>query len=185
MRFSNRTRTIAAAVSAAFLLAACGGTAEEAPVEEAPAAEAPAEEPGTIVEVAVAAGDFTTLVAAVEAAGLVETLSGEGPFTVFAPTDAAFAALPEGLLEKLLLPENKELLVRILTYHVVSGQVLAADVVAGDVATVEGSNITLDTMDGVTVNGAKVVAADVLASNGVIHVIDAVILPPDVDISTL
>ena len=196
MRFMNRTRTTAAAVSAALLLAACGGTAEEAPVEEAPAAEAPAEEapaeeapaeeaPGTIVDVAVAAGDFTTLVAAVEAAGLVETLSGEGPFTVFAPTDAAFAALPEGVLEKLLLPENKELLVKILTYHVVSGQVLAADVVAGDVASVEGSTIALDTMDGVTVNGAKVVAADVLASNGVIHVIDAVILPPGVDVSAL
>lgn len=184
MRFTTRTRTTAAVVTAAFLLAACGGTTEEAPVEEAPAAEAPAEEApaeetaGTIVEVAVAAGDFTTLVAAVEAAGLVETLSGEGPFTVFAPTDEAFAALPEGVLEKLLLPENAELLTRILTYHVVSGQVLAADVVAGDVATVEGSTIALDTMDGVTVNGASVVAADVLASNGVIHVIDAVILPP-------
>ena len=191
---STRIRTTAAAVSAAFLLAACGGTAEEAPVAEAPAEEAPAEEApaeeapaevGTIVDVAASTEGFSTLVAAVEAAGLVETLSGEGPFTVFAPTDEAFAALPEGVLEKLLLPENKDLLVRILSYHVVSGQVLAADVVAGDVATVEGSTITLDTMDGVTVNGATVVTADVLASNGVIHVIDAVILPPDVDVSAL
>jgi len=196
MRFSTRTRTAAVAVAAALVLAACGGETEEpaAPAEpttEAPAepeapAEAPAEEElGTIVDVAVAAGSFETLVAAVQAAGLVETLSGEGPFTVFAPTDEAFAALPEGVLDALLLPENVDVLVKILTYHVVPGTVLAADVTDGDVATVEGQTVTLDTMGGVTVNGANVVTADVLASNGVIHVIDAVILPPDVDVSTL
>jgi uncharacterized surface protein with fasciclin (FAS1) repeats len=125
------------------------------------------------------------LVAAVAAAGLVETLQSEGPFTVFAPTNDAFAALPAGLVDKLLLPENKDLLVKILTYHVVSGTVLAADVTAGDVPTVEGQNITITTDMGVKVNGATVTATDIIASNGVIHVIDAVILPPDVDPSAL
>ena len=104
---------------------------------------------------------------------------------MFAPTDAAFAALPEGLLEKLLLPENKAVLVSILTYHVVPGMVMAADIKAGDVATVEGSNVTLDTMSGVKVNDATVTTADVAASNGVIHVIDAVIVPPTVDLAKL
>jgi uncharacterized surface protein with fasciclin (FAS1) repeats len=194
MRITNRTRTAAVAIAAALVLAACSTATEEPVAPEAPVVtepEAPAEdeatteEPGTIVDVALATDGFSTLVAAVQAAGLVEVLQGEGPFTVFAPTDAAFAALPEGLLEKLLLPENQALLVRILTYHVVAGQVLAADVVAGDVATVEGQNITLAIANGVTVNGANVTLADVLASNGVIHVIDAVLLPPDVDPSTL
>jgi uncharacterized surface protein with fasciclin (FAS1) repeats len=195
MRFTTRTRTAAVAIAAALVLAACSTAADEpaAPAEPtAPAAPAeptaPAEqdeELGTIVDVAIATDGFSTLVAALEAAGLVETLQGEGPFTVFAPTDEAFAALPEGLLEKLLLPENVDLLVKILTYHVVADQVLAADVTDGDVATVEGQTITLATTGGVTVNGANVVLADVLASNGVIHVIDAVILPPDVDVSTL
>jgi uncharacterized surface protein with fasciclin (FAS1) repeats len=133
----------------------------------------------------VGAGNFTTLVAAVTAADLVETLSGEGPFTVFAPTDEAFAALPAGVLDALLLPENKALLAQILTYHVVSGKVLAADVTDSDVATVEGQTIKLSTQSGVTVNGATVVAADVMASNGVIHAIDAVILPPGVDVAKL
>jgi uncharacterized surface protein with fasciclin (FAS1) repeats len=193
MRITNRTRTAAVAIAAALVLAACSSETEEptAPVEPAPtapaepAAPADDEELGTIVDVAVATDGFTTLVAAVQAAGLVETLQGPGPFTVFAPTDAAFAALPEGLLEKLLLPENVDVLVKILTYHVVPGTVLAADVTAGEVATVEGQNVTLATSGGVTVNGANVVLADVLASNGVIHVIDAVILPPDVDVSAL
>jgi uncharacterized surface protein with fasciclin (FAS1) repeats len=140
---------------------------------------------GTIVDVASADSTFSTLVAAVTAAELVETLSGEGPFTVFAPTDAAFAALPAGVLDALLLPENKAVLVQILTYHVVPGKVMAADVTDGDVATVEGQTVKLSTMDGVTVNGATVVAADVAASNGVIHAIDAVILPPGVDVAKL
>jgi len=192
MRITNRTRTAAVAIAAALVLSACAGETAEpaAPVEPAPTAPAePAEVEdealGTIVDIAVATDGFETLVAAVVAAGLVETLSGDGPFTVFAPTDEAFAALPEGLLEKLLLEENLDLLVKILTYHVVAGTVLAADVTDGDVATVEGQTVTLDTTAGVTVNGANVILADVLASNGVIHVIDAVILPPDVDVSTL
>jgi uncharacterized surface protein with fasciclin (FAS1) repeats len=137
-----------------------------------------------IVETAVAAGSFKTLVAAVQAAGLAETLSG-GNFTVFAPTDEAFAKLPAGTLEMLLKPENKKQLVEILTYHVVAAKVMAADVTDGDVATVEGQTIKLSTADGVTVNGATVVAADVAASNGVIHAIDAVILPPGVDVAKL
>jgi uncharacterized surface protein with fasciclin (FAS1) repeats len=140
---------------------------------------------GTIVDVAAGAGNFSTLVAAVTAADLVETLSGTGPFTVFAPTDEAFAALPAGVLDALLLPENKALLAQILTYHVVSGMVMAADITDGDVATVEGSNIMLVTTSGVKVNDANVVAADVAASNGVIHAIDAVILPPGVDVAAL
>jgi uncharacterized surface protein with fasciclin (FAS1) repeats len=143
-------------------------------------------EPGTIVDVAAGNEDFSTLVAAVTAADLVETLSGDGPFTVFAPTDAAFAALPDGVLDALLLEENKATLAKILTYHVVSGEVTSDQIAAGDVATVEGQTVAITTDDGgVQVNGANVVAADVEASNGVIHVIDAVILPPDVDPSAL
>jgi uncharacterized surface protein with fasciclin (FAS1) repeats len=168
----------AIAVAIALTLSACGSDSEET-MEETTEVTAP----GTIVDVAVGAGSFSTLVAAVTAADLVETLSGEGPFTVFAPTDDAFAALPAGVLDALLLPENKALLAQILTYHVVSGKVMAADVTDGDVATVEGQNVTLSTASGVTVNGANVVTADVAASNGVIHAIDAVILPPGVDVS--
>ncbi len=131
-----------------------------------------------IVEIAAAADDFSTLVAAVKAAGLVETLSGEGPFTVFAPTNAAFAALPDGTVEMLLKPENKEKLTKILTYHVIPAKVMAADVKPGEVATVEGSNVTIKVADGkVTVDGANVVKTDIVASNGVIHVIDKVIMP--------
>lgn len=131
-----------------------------------------------IVDTAVGAGVFNTLVAAVQAADLVDVLKGEGPFTVFAPTDEAFAALPEGTLESLLLPENKGTLAAILTYHVVAGQVLAADVVGLESAeTVNGQSITIDISEGVKVDGANVVTTDVLATNGVIHIIDAVILP--------
>ncbi|MCV6585617.1 MAG: fasciclin domain-containing protein [Marinibacterium sp.] len=131
-----------------------------------------------IVDTAVAAGSFSTLVAAVEAAGLVETLKGEGPFTVFAPTDDAFKALPEGTVETLLKPENKDQLVAILTYHVVAGKVMSGDLSDGmKAATVQGSDVTIGTSGGVTVNGANVVSADIETSNGVIHVIDAVILP--------
>ncbi len=131
-----------------------------------------------IVDTAVEAGSFTTLVAAVEAAGLVETLKGEGPFTVFAPTDEAFAALPEGTVESLLLQENKDQLVAILTYHVVAGKVMSTDLTNEMMApTVQGSELTIMTEGGVTVNGANVVTADIEASNGVIHVIDAVLLP--------
>lgn len=131
-----------------------------------------------IVDTAVAAGSFTTLVAAVQAAGLVDTLKGEGPFTVFAPTDEAFAALPEGTVEMLLLPENKDQLVAILTYHVVSGKVMSTDLSNEMMApTVQGGEVTIMTEGGVTVNGANVVTADIEASNGVIHVIDAVLMP--------
>ena len=142
------------------------------------AAPAPAKD---IVATAVAADDFNTLAAALEAADLVTALQGEGPFTVFAPTDAAFAALPEGTLDSLLLPENKDKLTAILLYHVVPGQIMAADI--GDSAspeTLEGDAIqVISSSTGVTVNGANVVSADIGASNGVIHVIDAVILPPE------
>lgn len=180
MRVLRRSLIAVVAVAAALTLSACSNdsdTATETMTEETTL--------GTVVDVASSTEGFATLVAAVGAAELVETLNGEGPFTVFAPTDEAFAALPAGVLDALLLPENKATLVKILTYHVVSGMVMAADVTDGDVATVEGQTIKLSTADGVTVNGAKVVIADVMASNGVIHAIDAVILPPDVDVAAL
>jgi uncharacterized surface protein with fasciclin (FAS1) repeats len=133
-----------------------------------------------IVDTAVEAGSFTTLVAAVQAAGLEDTLRGEGPFTVFAPTDEAFAALPEGTVENLLLPENLETLQAVLTYHVLPGKVMSADIAGQElsVATVEGSEVMVNATDGVMVDSANVVTADIETSNGVIHVIDAVILPP-------
>lgn len=168
-------------VVTAIALAACSSGRPDTSMEES----APETAVGTIVDVAISAGGFDTLVAAVTAADLVETLSSEGRFTVFAPTDAAFAALPEGILDALLLPKNKATLAKILTYHVVPGQILADGVVDGDVATVEGQTIKLSTMGGVSVNGAAVSLADVMASNGVIHAIDAVILPPDVDLKKL
>ena len=132
-----------------------------------------------IVDTAVAAGNFKTLAAALQAAGLVDTLKGAGPFTVFAPTDEAFAKLPAGTVEDLLKPENKAKLVSILTYHVVAGKVMAADVAGKKTMakSVEGSEIEINGMDGVMVDGAKVVTADIAADNGVIHVIDAVIMP--------
>ena len=131
-----------------------------------------------IVDTAIDAGSFTTLVAAVQAAGLVDTLKSEGPFTVFAPTDAAFAALPTGTVEDLLKPENKDKLVSILTYHVLPGKVMSGDLSEGlKAATVQGSEVTVTLADGAKVDGATISAADIAASNGVIHVIDAVILP--------
>ena len=134
-----------------------------------------------IVDTAVEAGQFKTLAAALTAAGLVDTLKGAGPFTVFAPTDEAFAKLPAGTLDNLLKPENKQQLTDILTYHVVSGKVMAADVAGMDEAkSVNGKMIDVEAAGGsVKVNGATVTAADVAASNGVIHVIDTVILPPE------
>ncbi|MDZ4791858.1 MAG: fasciclin domain-containing protein [Hyphomicrobiales bacterium] len=132
-----------------------------------------------IVDTAVGAGSFTTLVAAVQAAGLVETLKGAGPFTVFAPTDDAFKKLPEGTVEMLLKPENKDKLVSILTYHALSGKVMSADIAGKSmmVKSVQGSEISVDATNGVKVDGANVVTADIIATNGVIHVIDAVIMP--------
>ena len=128
-----------------------------------------------IVDTAVAAGNFKTLATALTAAGLVDTLKGKGPFTVFAPTDAAFAKIPKADLDKLLADKAK--LTAVLTYHVVPGKVMAKDVKAGKVKTVQGSEITLATTGGVTVDGAKVSATDIVADNGVIHVIDSVIMP--------
>lgn len=184
---------IAALLAFTLIAAACGddddddavssGEPQEETAEAEGEDEAAAEESGTIVDVAVAAGDFTTLVAAVDAADLVETLSGEGPFTVFAPNDAAFAAALDslGLTAEELLADT-ETLTSILTYHVVPGKVMAADVVTLDgqsVATVNGAEVTIS-VDGenVMVNEANVIAVDVEASNGVIHVIDSVLLPP-------
>jgi len=142
--------------------------------------------PGDIVDVAAGAGSFNTLVAAVKAAGLVEALKGDGPLTVFAPTDEAFAALPDGTLEGLLQPENKEQLKAILLYHVVSGKVMSVDIKdTVNAETLEGSTVEIVSNNAwskarrkITVNGANVVTPDVAASNGVIHVIDAVLLPP-------
>jgi len=135
----------------------------------------------TIVETAVGAGSFNTLVAAVKAAGLVEALSGKGPFTVFAPTDEAFAALPKGTVESLLKPENKEKLIAILKYHVVSGSYPAAKVLQNDsLTTLQGGNLTITQSDaGVMVDKAKVAKTDIMCSNGIIHVIDAVVLPAE------
>jgi uncharacterized surface protein with fasciclin (FAS1) repeats len=190
-----KKKLIAIAAASALVLGACGSDdeatedtaaeiTEDTMADETMADETMAEA-GDIVAVASGNPDFSTLVAAIQAAGLVETLQGTGPFTVFAPTNAAFEALPAGLLEKLLLPENVAALTAILTYHVVAGQVMSTDVTAGDVATVEGSTIAITTDGGVKVNGANVVAVDVAASNGVIHVIDAVIVPPTVDVNSL
>lgn len=132
-----------------------------------------------IVDTAAAAGKFNTLVAAVKAAGLVDTLKGNGPFTVFAPTDEAFAKLPKGTVEDLLKPENKDKLVKILTYHVVPGKIVSSEIAGkkSEVATVEGSKLSVDATSGVMVDKAKVVTADIAASNGVIHVIDTVVMP--------
>ena len=186
-----KKKLIAIAAASALVLADCGSDDEATEetvaevTEETMAEETMPAEAGDIVAVASGNADFSTLVAAIQAAGLVETLQGAGPFTVFAPTNAAFDALPEGLLEKLLLPENVAVLTAILSYHVVPGKVMSADVTAGDVATVEGSTIAITTDGGVKVNGANVVSVDVAASNGVIHVIDQVIVPPTVDVASL
>jgi uncharacterized surface protein with fasciclin (FAS1) repeats len=183
---TNRALAAVGAAAAFLLLTACGTTDDPSAAPEASASDTmTSEATGTIVDVASASGDFTTLVAAIQAADLVDTLSGDGPFTVFAPTDEAFAALPPGVLDALLLPENKDTLAKILTYHVVEGQVTSDQISDGDVATVEGQTVTLSTADGVTVNGAMVTTADIETSNGVIHVIDAVLVPSDVDVAAL
>ena len=202
----NKLFTAPALLAASLLIAACApvnpaapaapaAEATEAPAQEAAATEAPMEEEAAaaeeaateaaagelqdIVDTAVAAGSFGTLVAAVQAAGLVETLKGEGPFTVFAPTEEAFAALPAGTLEELLADPQGQL-TQILLYHVVPGKVMAADVQDGaEVATAQGSPVSFTVADGsVMINDANIVATDIEATNGVIHVIDKVILPP-------
>jgi transforming growth factor-beta-induced protein len=167
----------------ALVLAACAPAAPAEPTEAPMPTEVPTpveEVSNTIVDIAAGNPDFSTLVAAVSAAGLVEALSGEGPFTVFAPTNEAFAKLPAGTLESLLLPENKQALTDILLYHVVSGSVLAADVVKlSEAETLLGKNVAIKVdMDNVMINEATIVATDIIADNGVIHVIDSVILPP-------
>ncbi len=177
-------KTLVMGIASALVLSACAAPAMPAPtLTPVPTAPPPTEAPAPdIVDTAVAAGNFKTLAAALEAAGLVETLKGEGPFTVFAPTDEAFAKLDKALLDDLLKPENKERLAAILTYHVVPGKVTAADVVKLTSAkTVQGEEITIK-VDGntVMVNDAKVTQTDIAARNGVIHVIDTVILPPSV-----
>lgn len=178
----KRNPIIALLAAGSLILAACGDDEADAPTTTAAAAEV-----GDIVAVATAAGSFNTLAAALEAAGLVETLQGDGPFTVFAPTDEAFAALPAGLVDALLLPENVEILKDILLYHVVSGSTVTSDMVAaGDVAMANGKNATI-VIDGdtITIAGSTITAVDVAASNGVIHVISAVMVPADVDVSAL
>ena len=160
-------------------LAACGSTTT--PAGDASSTQGTtdgATAKADIVDTAVGAGSFKTLVAAVKAAGLVDTLKGAGPFTVFAPTDEAFAKLPPGTVDELLKPENKEKLVKVLTYHVVPGKVMAADVGGLKSAkTVEGGELTISTEGGVKVDDANVVKTDIECSNGVIHVIDTVVMP--------
>lgn len=150
------------------------------PLTAGAGAHSSAPAPKDIVDTAVSAGSFNTLAAALQAAGLVDALKGDGPFTVFAPTDDAFAKLPEGTVESLLKPENIDQLKAVLTYHVVAGKIMSGDIGSeAQPATLQGSTIdVVASSSGVTVNGANVVSADVAASNGVIHVIDAVILPP-------
>jgi uncharacterized surface protein with fasciclin (FAS1) repeats len=172
---TNRIITLAAMV-AAFSITSSISAGECSASKTSTAAKSSAGK--DIVAVASGAENFTTLVTAVKAAGLVETLQGEGPFTVFAPTDAAFAKLPAGTVESLLKPENREKLIAILKYHVVPGKVLAADVKTMQARTVQGQSVQLKvSSEGVTVDGAKVLKTDVMADNGVIHVIDSVILP--------
>ncbi len=183
----NILRMMTAVVISSATLLACN-SAETKPAEVAATEPAPdtaktevmaPAAPKDIVDVAIGSPDHTTLVAAVTAAGLVETLKGAGPFTVFAPTNAAFAALPAGTVEGLLKPESKDALTKILTYHVVAGAVKAADLKDGQkVKTLQGEELTVSIKDGkVMINGANVTAADLTGSNGVVHVIDAVLLP--------
>lgn len=169
---TNRTSILAAALVPLFLFSGCGSSSST-----------PANDNGAtkdIVDTAVAAGSFTTLTTAVTTAGLVDTLKGPGPFTVFAPTDAAFAKLPAGTVDTLLMPANHDQLTSILTYHVVAGDLMKADLVKlSTVKTVEGQNLTIAVSAGaVKVNDANVTTADIACSNGVIHVIDSVLLPP-------
>jgi uncharacterized surface protein with fasciclin (FAS1) repeats len=204
VQFTPRLRTTAIAISTFFLIAGLASASHAAtgrnkPVTTTtPAADVtPASTPamdaaastqatpapraaGNIIDVATNAGQFTTLVAAITAAGLVETLNGAGPFTVFAPSDAAFAKLPAGTVENLLMPENKTKLAALLSYHVVPGRVASADLagVTTTPATVQGGTLNVDTREGVKIGGATVTTPDIAASNGVIHVIDTVLMPP-------
>ncbi|MBS3029597.1 MAG: fasciclin domain-containing protein [Dolichospermum sp. DET50] len=174
-------KTVSIAIAATTLFVSAPTLAEIKPMAKPATPVTQTNTVGTIVEVASSNPVFTTLVAAIKAAGLVETLSGQGPFTVFAPTDAAFKALPKGTLARLLKPENKATLVKILTYHVVPGAITSKIIKTGNVKTVEGASVQIKVRKGrVTVDNAKVIKADVKASNGIIHVINKVLLPPDV-----
>ncbi len=185
-RSKHLVRAIAVLATAGIVLGACSSDSKDAEPTTIASTETTAAAPveQTIVDIAAGNADFSTLVAAVKAAGLAETLSGEGPFTVFAPTNAAFEALPAGTVDTLLKPENKQQLADILTYHAVAGKVLASDVKPGDVATVNGATfaISIEGSDVIITDGqgnkAKVVKTDIIGSNGVIHVIDTVLLPP-------
>jgi uncharacterized surface protein with fasciclin (FAS1) repeats len=178
MKFS-KILSLTAICGLAFFAMSCDNksteTTEVEEIEDVVVEEAP----NTVVDIAVGSPDHTTLVAAVAAAGLVGTLSGDGPFTVFAPTNAAFGALPEGTVESLLLENNKDQLTAVLTYHVVAGNVLSGDLSDGQVVTtLQGQELTVSIKEGkVMINNATVVAADLSGSNGVVHVIDAVLLP--------
>jgi len=183
MQMRSRWILILAAVASLSLVAAACGGDDETPAPAGQDAGAADTMDQTITDVVAGNEDFSTLLAAVGAAGLGDTLAGEGPFTVFAPTDEAFAALPEGTLESLLKAENKDQLAGILTYHVLSGKVLAADVASGEVTTVNGETFSISVQDdGVFIadgagNTAQVITTDIETSNGVIHVIDSVLLP--------
>lgn len=199
------TRTIAAAstLAVAALLAGCGddqpdatqettatqeaGDAMTSSEETTDSGDAVAGEGDTIVDVATTDTRFTNLVRAIEAAGLTETLTGEGPYTVFAPTDTAFDALPEGVLDALTQPENQEVLTNVLTNHVIEGAVLSDQISEGEVIALNGETLEVSTtgLQDVTVDGTTVVAADIEASNGVIHAIDEVLIPSDVDLASL
>jgi len=175
-----RLFSFAAAAAVSTLAMSCESKSTEVEEEIAVVEEAPAEEVlNTVVDIAIGSADHTTLVAAVQAAGLVEKLSGDGPFTVFAPTDAAFSELPAGTVEGLLKPEAKGDLTAILTYHVVAGKVLSGDLTDGQiVTTLNGKDLKVSIKNGkVMIGGATVVAADLSGSNGVVHVIDKVLLP--------
>lgn len=175
---TNRFLAAAALAITASTFAALAPAAVSANNSTAASANAPAA--ADIVETAVGAGQFKTLAAALEAAGLVEALKGAGPFTVFAPTDEAFAKLPAGTVDELLKPENREKLKAVLLYHVVPGKVVAADVLkmnGKEAKTLQGGKVKVRTRGGVTVDNAKVVQTDVMATNGVIHVIDTVLMP--------
>jgi len=175
------SKTVSIAIATTTLLISAPSFAEIKPPAKHHTPVTSTQTVGTIVEIASANSSLKTLVTAIKAAGLVETLSGQEPLTVFAPTDGAFKALPKGTLAKLLKPENQDTLIRILTYHVVPGAITSKNIKAGEVKTVEGAVVKVKVRKGrVTVNNARVTRADIKASNGVIHVINKVLLPPDV-----
>ncbi len=186
MRSKKWITMLAVVASLSIVAAACSSDDDmSSSPTEASETSAPAEASGTITDAVAGNEDFSTLLAAVETADLGETLAGEGPYTVFAPTNDAFAALPEGTLEALLKPKNQDLLSSILTYHVVPAEVMAADVQTGEVTTVNGATFTVEASDAAVSitdgrgDEARVTSTDIVTSNGVIHVIDAVLLPPE------